>query len=80
MIQIGLSLVVGANLFLRQPIKEDHELSSELYEKIPGLLRDGRLVPNRVKVLDGGLADVETGFQKYRDNKILGHKIVYRMA
>lgn len=43
------------------------------------MLRDGRFVPNRTKVYEGGLADVEKGFQDYLDGKISGYKIVYKI-
>ncbi|KAL2106143.1 hypothetical protein VUR80DRAFT_7219 [Thermomyces stellatus] len=65
--------------FYWPPHKEDHELSAELFEKLFGLLREGRVVPNRVKVFNGGLGDVEKGFQEHRDGRISGYKIVYRV-
>ena len=56
--------------------KADDELGGELFEKIPGWLRDGSLRNNTSKVL-GGLEAVEDGFQMHRGGKILGFKLVY---
>ncbi|SPO06398.1 probable zinc-binding oxidoreductase [Cephalotrichum gorgonifer] len=55
--------------------KEDHELASELFEKLPEWLRGRKIKPNNVIVLDG-LDDVAKGFQMHRDGKISGYKIV----
>lgn len=56
--------------------KDDHELASELFEKLPQWLEDGTIKPNDAKVLEG-LEKVPEGFQEYRDGKISGYKIVY---
>lgn len=63
-----------------QPHEGDHKLAVELFWKLPGWLREGHVVPNRVKTFEGGLGDVAKGFQEYRDGKISGYKIVYRVA
>lgn len=59
--------------------KADHELSKELYKKLPGWLREKKILPNNTKLYDGGLDDVEKGFQEYRDGKISAYKIVYKV-
>ncbi|KAL1963528.1 hypothetical protein VTN77DRAFT_8109 [Rasamsonia byssochlamydoides] len=58
--------------------KEDHELASELFEKLPSWLEDGKIKPNTPKVLKG-LDAVPAGFQEYRDGKISAYKIVYEL-
>lgn len=62
-----------------QTSQEDHDLASEFYDMVPDLLCQGRLKPNRPELLDGGLGRVADGFQAYREGKISGYKIVYRI-
>lgn len=62
-----------------QASKEDHELSAELFDKIPGWLQSGQLKTNTAKILHGGLNAVPEGFQMHRDGKISGFKIVYNL-
>ena len=61
-----------------QASKEDHELSSELFEKLPSWLNEGKVRPNKPKVLKG-LGAVTQGFQEYRDGVISAYKIVYEL-
>lgn len=56
--------------------KEDHELSAELFEKMPSWLEKGILKPSHPKLLKG-LDAVPEGFQEYRDGRISAYKIVY---
>lgn len=58
--------------------KEDHELVSELLEKMPELLEKGIIKPGTPKVFQG-LDAVSEGFQEYRDGKISAYKIVYKV-
>ncbi|KAJ5981178.1 hypothetical protein N7499_001809 [Penicillium canescens] len=58
--------------------KEDHELSSELFEKLPAWLEKGTLKPSHPKSYQG-LGSVPKGFQEYRDGKISAYKIVYTL-
>jgi len=59
--------------------KEDHDLASAFYAKVPELLTTGKLVPKRTLVLRGGLEAVAQGFQMHREGKISGFKIVYQL-
>lgn len=61
-----------------QASKEDHELSSELFENLPLWLNEGKVRPNKPKVLKG-LGAVTQGFQEYRDGAISAYKIVYEL-
>ncbi|PWN18414.1 NAD(P)-binding protein [Microstroma glucosiphilum] len=56
--------------------EEDHSLGVQLFENIPQWLKEGKLVPNQVKLLQG-LESVKEGFQMHRDGKLSGEKIVY---
>ncbi|KAJ5274130.1 hypothetical protein N7505_002675 [Penicillium chrysogenum] len=58
--------------------KEDHELSSKLFEKIPTWLEKGTLKPSHPKTYLG-LESVPKGFQEYRDGKVSAYKIVYAL-
>ncbi|KAM0332991.1 hypothetical protein ACHAQA_001648 [Verticillium albo-atrum] len=57
----------------------DHALATELFEKLPGLLKEGTLKTSTPKVLEGGLDAVGEGFQEHRDGKISNYKIVYSL-
>ncbi|KAM0425066.1 hypothetical protein ACHAPT_009625 [Fusarium lateritium] len=58
--------------------EEDHQLASEFYEKLPGLLSAGKMRPNTPWVIRG-LDGITEGFQAYRDGKISGYKVVYNL-
>ncbi|GAB1195255.1 hypothetical protein APSETT444_004511 [Aspergillus pseudonomiae] len=58
--------------------EKDHELASELFEKLGPWLEEGTIKPNVIKVLSG-LDAVSDGFQRYRDGKISAYKIVYQI-
>jgi NADPH-dependent curcumin reductase CurA len=62
-----------------QANKDDHELASNLFDKLPGWLDEGTIKPSVPKVLKG-LESVPEGFQEYRDGKISGYKIVYDLS
>ncbi|KAJ5580695.1 GroES-like protein [Penicillium hetheringtonii] len=56
--------------------REDHELSAELFEKMPSWLEKGILKPSHPRLLEG-LCAVPDGFQEYRDGTISAYKVVY---
>ncbi|KAF3390249.1 hypothetical protein F1880_009039 [Penicillium rolfsii] len=58
--------------------KDDHELASELFEKLPAWLDNGTLRPNQSQSRKG-LNSVPEGFQEHRDGKISAFKIVYEI-
>jgi NADPH-dependent curcumin reductase CurA len=62
-----------------QASKDDHELSSELFDKLPTWLESGQIKPNPAKVFDDGLDAIPEGFQEFRDGKVSGYKIVYKL-
>ncbi|KAB8074547.1 hypothetical protein BDV29DRAFT_190895 [Aspergillus leporis] len=57
---------------------EDHDLASELFEKLGAWLEKGTIKPNTTKVLPG-LSAVPNRFQGYRNRKISAYKIVYQI-
>ncbi|KAM0343273.1 hypothetical protein ACHAPU_008723 [Fusarium lateritium] len=59
--------------------EEDHKLGIEFNEKLPGWIEEGKIKPNKPKVLPGGLDGVVKGFQEHRDGKISGYKLVYEL-
>ncbi|KAG8157349.1 hypothetical protein KVR01_012733 [Diaporthe batatas] len=58
--------------------QSDHDLTSELFERLPEWLESGKIRPSTAKVLKGLDAVVE-GFQEHRDGKISAYKIVYEI-
>lgn len=42
-------------------------------------IEEGKIKPNKPKVIPGGLDAVAQGFQEYRDGKISGYKLVYEL-
>lgn len=58
--------------------KDDHELATELFEKLPEWLQNGTVKPNKPSVKKG-LESVSEGFQEHRDGKISAYKIVYEI-
>jgi len=65
----------GARLAYEQPA-----VGERTYAVLQELLDSGALVPNPVKVIEGGLRGVQTGWELGRDHKVSGEKLVYRIA
>ncbi|KAG5659039.1 hypothetical protein KAF25_007592 [Fusarium avenaceum] len=59
--------------------EEDHKLGVEFNERLPGWIDEGKIKPNKPKVIPGGLDAVKKGFQEHRDGKISGYKLVFIM-
>ncbi|KAJ5020007.1 hypothetical protein K4K57_005947 [Colletotrichum sp. SAR 10_99] len=57
----------------------DHKLGIEFFEKLPGWVEEGKIKPNKAKVIPGGLDGVSKGFQEYRDGNISATKLVYKL-
>jgi hypothetical protein len=75
---MGGSGEIGIPANAPQASKDDHELASELFQNLPTWLESGTIKPSVPKLLDG-LESVPVGFQEYRDGKISGYKIVYKL-
>ncbi|KAF4867627.1 Zinc-type alcohol dehydrogenase-like protein [Colletotrichum siamense] len=57
----------------------DHQLGTEFFEKLPGWVEEGKIKPNKPKVIPGGLEGVHKGFQEYRDGNVSATKLVYAL-
>ncbi|KAH6998701.1 chaperonin 10-like protein [Ilyonectria sp. MPI-CAGE-AT-0026] len=57
----------------------DHTLAAEFCEKLPAMIEEGKIRPNNVKILPGGLSAIPAGFQEHRDGKISATKVVYEL-
>lgn len=64
---------------MSQANEGDHTLGSEFCERLPALIKEGKIKPNAVKIIPGGLDAVATGFQEHRDGKISATKLVYEL-
>ncbi|KAF0327177.1 hypothetical protein GQ607_005660 [Colletotrichum asianum] len=62
-----------------QAHEADHQLGTEFFEKLPGWVEEGKIKPNKPKVIPGGLEGVHKGFQEYRDGNISATKLVYAL-
>jgi hypothetical protein len=47
---------------------------------LPNLLHEGKLVPNTPDLIEGGLSGIPHGFQAFRDGKVSGKKVIYRLS
>ncbi|KAF8525712.1 GroES-like protein [Gautieria morchelliformis] len=54
------------------------DLGRSLFSKLPDLLQAGKVKPNAVEVLPGGLAGIEAGLKRMSENKVSGVKLVVR--
>ncbi|KAH9938113.1 chaperonin 10-like protein [Fomitopsis serialis] len=69
------------NLYGNWPASpEDHAHMAQFLSKTPELVASGKVQPNPVKLLEGGLNAVSEGLQYLRDGKNSGEKLVYRVA
>ncbi|KZT00987.1 GroES-like protein [Laetiporus sulphureus 93-53] len=58
---------------------EDRGHMAAFLRKLPGLVKEGKITPNRVHVWEGGLQAVPEGLQYMREGKVSAEKIVYRL-
>ncbi|KAI0760993.1 GroES-like protein [Trametes elegans] len=58
----------------RQPHTRD--TSAALYQQITGWLEQGVLKPNPIEVLPNGLAGINNGLARLKNNKVSGHKLI----
>lgn len=58
---------------------EDYEYAKSFCTLSEALLGRGRLVPHPATVEQGGLRGVFDGMQQFRDGKVSGEKLVYRV-
>ncbi|KAH9951701.1 GroES-like protein [Amylocystis lapponica] len=70
---LGRTFSIGPITFTASPDDKAHLV------KVPQLISEGKIVPNKVKVWDGGLSAVKDGLQYMREGKVSAEKIVYRV-
>ncbi|KZT68234.1 GroES-like protein [Daedalea quercina L-15889] len=58
---------------------EDRAHMAAFLRKLPELVREGKIVPNKTVLWEGGLQAVPDGLQYMREGKVSGEKIVYRL-
>ncbi|MCJ1259092.1 hypothetical protein MMC24_006927 [Lignoscripta atroalba] len=59
---------------------EDYKTASTYMKKLPGLLKEGKVVPVRHRLMPGGLGDIGKGFEEMRAGRVRGEKLVYRVG
>ncbi|KAI0924688.1 hypothetical protein AcW2_005498 [Taiwanofungus camphoratus] len=58
---------------------EDRAHMAAFLKKIPVLISQAKIIPNRIKLWEGGLSAVPDGLQYMREGKVSAEKIVYRV-
>ncbi|KAH9941955.1 GroES-like protein [Amylocystis lapponica] len=74
---LGRTFSIGPTTFAASPEEKAH--MAAFLVKVPQLISEGKIVPNKVKVWDGGLSAVKDGLQYMREGKVSAEKIVYRV-
>jgi len=59
---------------------ELHQLGTEFYTYIEGLLASGKYKPNPVQVLSKNLLGIEEGHKLLKSNKVSAHKLVFKIG
>ncbi|KAH9934278.1 GroES-like protein [Fomitopsis serialis] len=73
---LGRPFAIGPQAqYAAQP--KDRAQIAGFFKKMPDLVRNGLLVPNRVKLWEGGMRAIPEGLQYMRDGRVSGEKIVY---
>ena len=74
----GRPIDVGPSFHI--PAKpEDRAQIASFLKKLPQLVKDGVLKPQKIKLWEGGLAAIPEGFQYMRDGKVSAEKLVFRI-
>ncbi|KAH9840991.1 GroES-like protein [Rhodofomes roseus] len=76
---LGRPFVLGPQAQYAAQPKDRAQIASFL-KKMADLVRDGLVVPNRIKFWEGGMQAIPEGLQYMRDGKVSGEKIVYRFC
>jgi NADPH:quinone reductase-like Zn-dependent oxidoreductase len=61
-------------------VPEDREFVERFFPKLEEWLEQGKIVPNKITVVPGGLEGVKEGFRRMRDKEVSGEKLVFRVA
>lgn len=69
----------GANVVPAMP--EDTEFAKRFFPALEGWLREGgKIIPNKITIVEGGLEGVREGFRRMREKEVSGEKLVFRIA
>lgn len=71
----GVDFVFKGTPFRPNPADRAH--AAQFVTKIPGLVQQGLLTPNPVKLLPGGLDRIQDGLQLMEEGQVSGEKLVY---
>lgn len=61
-------------------VPEDKAFAEKFFPTLERWLVEGRITPNKITVVPGGLAGVTEGFRRMRDKQVSGEKLVFRVA
>ncbi|EJD44938.1 GroES-like protein [Auricularia subglabra TFB-10046 SS5] len=61
-------------------VAQSADVREKAYSALNGLLQSGKLIPNTVKIIPGGLNGVKDGLLLAKAGKVSGQKLVYRIA
>jgi hypothetical protein len=68
-------------LFMYHPASmEDYNAGSTYMKKLTKVLNEGKIVPVKHRVMQGGLGDIAQGFAEMKAGRVKGEKLVYRVA
>lgn len=60
---------------------EDKEFALKFFPRLVEWLREGgKIIPNKIAVVPGGLEGVKEGFRRMREKEVSGEKLVFRIA
>lgn len=59
--------------------EERQSLSAFIYNKLPGLVKEGKIKPNVITKWEGGLEKVPDGIEHLATGKVSGEKIVFSL-
>jgi hypothetical protein len=74
----GREVNVFQKVFQARP--QDKKFAEKFYILLSDVLLSGRVKPNRVTKIPGGLNGVEEVFNRMMENKMAAEKLVYTMA
>jgi NADPH:quinone reductase-like Zn-dependent oxidoreductase len=74
----GLEQKFGPRTLPASP--EDKAFAVEFFERLEEWLREGRIIPNKITVVPGGLEGVKEGFRRMREKEVSGEKLVFRIS
>ena len=61
-------------------VPEDREFAERFFPKLEEWLEKGKITPNKITVVPGGLEGVKEGFRRMREKEVSGEKLVFRVA